>query len=112
MGGKALISFCFDDFKAPGLIKQLEKCADDSDFENVYGESAFILMYARALCEFQGGRLTLTRLPSETKALITVMLPASECPGEASLEEPGCETDYTGKAFSALAGIIELSGEG
>ncbi len=120
IGNKVIASFCFDDFKSPDLVKQLEKFADDSNFEGADGEPAFILSYARTLCGFQNGMLTLARLPSETKAIITVTLPALEqlqngsfqpgagLGGEIAVESPEPAEDYTGKAASALAGVLEM----
>lgn len=110
MGDKAVVSFCFDDFKSPDLVKLLEKCIEKSDFENADGEAAFILMYARALCELQNSKLTLTRLPSETKALISVTLKYSEYADEITVESPDIAEDYTGKASCALAGLLEIYG--
>jgi hypothetical protein len=110
IGSQVIISFCFEDFKSPDLVKELEKCIDESDFENTGGETAFILMHARALCEMQNGKLTLSRLPSGTKALISVTLKTVDEKEEMLLESPNNGEDYTGKAFFALAGVKLMYG--
>ncbi|NLN55786.1 MAG: hypothetical protein GX148_05735 [Clostridiales bacterium] len=110
IGNKAIISFCFDDFKSPVLIKILEKCIEESDFEGVKGEAAFILMYAKTLCELYNGKLTLSKLPSGTKALITVTLKAIDEEDEMVFESPCIEEDYTGKAQNALAWVVFMLG--
>ncbi|MFA7098519.1 MAG: hypothetical protein WC143_00380 [Eubacteriales bacterium] len=112
---RVIASFCFDDFKSPELVKNLEKRVEESDFSGSDGEAALLLSYARAICEYQNAALSLKRLPSKTKALITLTLPGYPCREEGLFEDIDSSPesgDILANADFALAGVLVKRGDG
>jgi len=105
-GNTAVISFGVPELSEKGIVSKMEKCIKTGDFASPYQEAAFTYMYIKELCLSIGGDVTITNHVSDTRCVISVLLPCNVSEGEICLADDTEENEYLLSAQTELANVL------